>query len=85
MLTFESLLNLNYHFCCDFTAVSSADVDDVRDVLQYYKQFDNPIAKFKENQRILLQQIQEKQLEEQNAPPSSVKARSWTPSFLGRK
>ncbi|XP_031638584.1 mitochondrial import inner membrane translocase subunit TIM50-C [Contarinia nasturtii] len=63
--------------------VSSADVDDVRDVLQYYKQFDNPLAKFKENQQILLQQMQERELEEKNAPPSPVK--KWTPSFLGRK
>lgn len=71
-------------FCFLFlTAVSSADVDDVRDVLQYYKQFDNPLAKFKENQRILLQQLQEKQLEEKNAPAAQVKR--WTPSFFGRK
>lgn len=66
-----------------FPAVSSADVDDVRDVLQYYKQFDNPLAKFRENQQILLQQMQEKALEEKNTPPSPIKR--WTPSFLGRK
>lgn len=77
--SFVTICNLSFHFL----AVSSADVDDVRDVLQYYKQFDNPLAQFKENQRILLQQLQEKQLEEQNAPPSAVKR--WTPSFLGRK
>lgn len=63
--------------------MSSADVEDVRDVLQYYKQFDNPLAKFKENQQILLHQLQEKALEEKNAPSSPVKR--WTPSFLGRK
>ncbi|XP_055314025.1 mitochondrial import inner membrane translocase subunit TIM50-C-like [Sitodiplosis mosellana] len=63
--------------------VSSADVDDVRDVLQYYKQFNSPLAKFKENQQILLHQMQEKALEEKNAPPSAVKR--WTPSFLSRK
>lgn len=63
--------------------MSSADVDDVREVLQYYKQFDNPLAKFKENQQILLHQMQEKALEEKNAPPTAVKR--WTPSFLGRK
>lgn len=65
------------------TAVSSADVDDVREVLQYYRQFDNPLAKFKENQRILLQQLQEKELEEKNAPAVPVKR--WSPSFFGRK
>lgn len=66
-----------------FPAVSSADVDDVRDVLQYYRQFDNPLAKFRENQQILLHQMQEKALEEKNALPSPVK--KWTPSFFGRK
>lgn len=62
------------------TAVSSADVDDVREVLQYYKQFENPLGQFKENQRTLLQQMHQKQQEEQNAPTSQIKR--WTPSFL---
>lgn len=66
-----------------FVAVSSADVDDVRDVLRYYKQFESPLEQFKENQRKLLNQMQEQQLQEQNAPASPV--RKWTPSFLGRK
>lgn len=64
-------------------AVSIADVDDVREVLKYYRQFDNPLAKFKENQQILLQQMQEKELEEKSAPVAPVKR--WTPSFLSRK
>lgn len=63
--------------------VSTADVEDVREVLQYYRQFENPLAKFKENQRILLQQLQEKELEEKNAAPVPIKR--WSPSFLGRK
>lgn len=63
--------------------VSSAGVDDVRAVLQYYGQFDNPLAQFRENQRILAQQLHEKELEEQAQPPSVAKR--WTPSFLGRK
>ena len=35
------------------SAVKESDVDDVRDVLSYYKQFDDPIAVFRENQRKL--------------------------------
>lgn len=66
-----------------FKAVANADVEDVRDVLQYYKQFENPLAKFKENQQILLQQMQEKALEDKKAPASPVKR--WTPSFLGHR
>lgn len=60
-----------------------ADIDDVREVLQYYRQFENPLEKFKENQRKLLQEEQERQLEEKNLPPAPVKR--WTPSFLGHK
>lgn len=37
-----------------FTAIAATNVDDVRDVLNYYKQFDNPLEAFRENQRKLL-------------------------------
>jgi len=33
--------------------IKDSDVDDVREVLQYYRQFDDPIAAFRENQRKL--------------------------------
>jgi len=33
--------------------IKDMDVDDVRDVLQYYRQFDDPIEAFRENQRKL--------------------------------
>jgi mitochondrial import inner membrane translocase subunit TIM50 len=61
----------------------TADVDDVREVMTYYKQFDDPIEKFRENQRLLLDQMEEKQREEKQKTPSVVK--KWTPSFLGHK
>lgn len=65
------------------TAMSNAKVEDVRDVLVHYKQFDNPLAEFREKQRLLLQQMHEKQLEDQSHGPTPVK--QWTPSFLGRR
>lgn len=34
-------------------AIRQTDVDDVREVLSYYRQFDDPIAVFRENQRKL--------------------------------
>lgn len=61
----------------------TADVDDVREVMVYYKQFDDPIDQFRENQRKLHDQMEEKQREEQQKSPSIVK--KWTPSFLGHK
>lgn len=36
-----------------FSALAHSKVEDVRSVLEYYMQFDDPIAKFRENQLIL--------------------------------
>ncbi|KAG5672615.1 hypothetical protein PVAND_002730 [Polypedilum vanderplanki] len=63
--------------------IVTADVDDVRDVMTYYKQFADPIEQFRENQRKLFEQIEEKNREEKQKAPSVVK--KWTPSFLGHK
>lgn len=61
----------------------TADVDDVREVMTYYKQFPDPIEQFRENQRKLLEQMEEKNRQEKQQAPSIVK--KWTPSFLGHK
>lgn len=48
-------------------AIKESDIDDVRDVLSYYKQHDDPIAVFRENQRKLQEETQayeERQKEE---------------------
>ncbi len=34
-------------------AIKETDVEDVREVLEYYRQFDDPIEAFRENQRKL--------------------------------
>lgn len=39
-------------------AIKDSDVDDVRDVLAYYGQFDDPIEAFRENQRKLQEEMQ---------------------------
>ena len=62
--------------------LATADVDDVREVLIYYRQFDDPIEQFRENQRKLLEQMQQKEREEQMKSTPIVK--KWTPSFIGR-
>lgn len=36
-----------------FSAIATSEVEDVRTVLEYYSQFDDPIQVFKENQRKL--------------------------------
>jgi len=37
-----------------FVAIAAEKVEDVRDVLDYYQQFSNPVEAFRENQRRLL-------------------------------
>lgn len=65
-----------------FSAISNADVEDVREVINYYRQFEDPLAQFRENQRKLYEQMQTREQEEKIAVKSPVK--KWTPSFLGR-
>ena len=47
------------------TAIATESVDDVRQVIQHYSQFDDPIEAFKENQRKLAQQ----QTQDKPKPP----------------
>ncbi|EDW80356.1 uncharacterized protein Dwil_GK18701 [Drosophila willistoni] len=62
--------------------IAEHKVDDVREVLHYYRQFDDPIEKFKENQRKLLEQKQEKSDAEVETKSKSL-SRHWTRSFMG--
>lgn len=62
--------------------LATASVDDVREVLAYYRQFDDPLQQFRENQRRLVEQMQQKEREEQMRSKPIIKR--WTPSFMGR-
>uniref|UniRef100_A0A915KI22 Uncharacterized protein n=1 Tax=Romanomermis culicivorax TaxID=13658 RepID=A0A915KI22_ROMCU len=42
------------------SAIVDSDVDDVRPVLQYYSNFDNPLAEYRENQKKLLKMEESK-------------------------
>lgn len=41
--------------------IKDGDVDDVREVLQYYRQFDDPIEAFRENQRKFAENVKEEE------------------------
>uniref|UniRef100_A0A1I8Q899 Mitochondrial import inner membrane translocase subunit TIM50 n=1 Tax=Stomoxys calcitrans TaxID=35570 RepID=A0A1I8Q899_STOCA len=62
--------------------LATSEVDDVREVLHYYRQFDDPIMKFRENQQKLLEQMQERERIEQSKAKPIVK--NWSRNFLGR-
>lgn len=46
-----------YFIYCYSVAILATNVEDVREVLNYYRQFDNPLQVFRENQRKFLVRI----------------------------
>ncbi|XP_053611826.1 mitochondrial import inner membrane translocase subunit TIM50-C-like isoform X2 [Plodia interpunctella] len=60
--------------------IAMSEVADVREVLTYYSQFDDPIAMFRENQRRLLEQLEQKERQAQDQPLT----RNWLRSFTRR-
>ncbi|KAK4313192.1 hypothetical protein Pmani_015454 [Petrolisthes manimaculis] len=65
--------------------IAESEVSDVREVLDYYRSFDDPLAAFRENQRkaheheLLLSQKTQAETQYNKV------ATSWTPSFLRRR
>ncbi|KAJ6635307.1 Mitochondrial import inner membrane translocase subunit TIM50-C [Pseudolycoriella hygida] len=62
--------------------IATAEVQDVREVITYYRQFENPLATFRENQQKALQMEEERLRDEKNVKSPAVKR--WTPNFLGK-
>ncbi|KAH8332140.1 hypothetical protein KR074_001588 [Drosophila pseudoananassae] len=62
--------------------IAQNNVDDVREVLHYYRQFDDPVNQFRENQRKLAEQMQEAERMEQAKAKPMVK--NWSRGMLGR-
>ncbi|SPP86914.1 mitochondrial import inner membrane translocase subunit TIM50-C [Drosophila guanche] len=62
--------------------IAQNNVEDVRDTLHYYRQFEDPISQFRENQRKLAEQMQEEERLERAKSKPMVK--QWTRNLLGR-
>uniref|UniRef100_A0A1B6LGC7 Mitochondrial import inner membrane translocase subunit TIM50 n=1 Tax=Graphocephala atropunctata TaxID=36148 RepID=A0A1B6LGC7_9HEMI len=56
--------------------IASNEVDDVRDVLVHYSQFDDPLETFKEKQRILMEEMEKEQEKKRETPKFSWKTKS---------
>ncbi|CAK1542005.1 unnamed protein product [Leptosia nina] len=63
--------------------IAMSNVSDVREVLTYYSQFDDPIAAFRENQRKLLEQMEAEKKERETHPETNL-ARGWLRTFTRR-
>ncbi|OXU29850.1 hypothetical protein TSAR_003020 [Trichomalopsis sarcophagae] len=70
-----------YDLAAFLKTIYATNVEDVREVLNYYRQFDNPLETFRENQRKLLSQleIEESKLQKEEHKKLTSK---WQPSFL---
>lgn len=60
--------------------IAMSNVADVREVLRYYSQFEDPIAAFRDNQRRLMEQMAQ---QERSDPPRGL-AGSWLRPFTRR-
>lgn len=70
-----------YDLASFLKTIQSTSVEDVREVLNYYRQFENPLETFRENQRKLLTQLEEQDSKMQKGGSGIIKSR-WTPSFI---
>ncbi|CAL4118173.1 unnamed protein product, partial [Meganyctiphanes norvegica] len=66
--------------------IAESEVSDVREVLDYYRSFDDPLAAFKENQRAAAEQeLLLRQKAEEDRKRGQVLTGSWSSSFLRRR
>lgn len=59
-------------------------MQDVREVLTFYKKFENPLGAFRENQQKAFQMEEERIREEKSNKSTSPAVKRWTPNFLGK-
>lgn len=67
------------------SAIAESEVSDVRDVIDYYRTFDDPLAAFRENQRKAHEQelVLNQKAEEERQQRTFTS--SWASSFLRRR
>lgn len=62
--------------------IHATNVADVRDVITYYQQFDNPLEAFRENQRKLSQHMEDEKMQKEQMKTSTTLASRWRSSFV---
>ncbi|KAF4520918.1 hypothetical protein B566_EDAN008893 [Ephemera danica] len=65
--------------------IASSEVEDVREVLDFYHQFDDPMEAFKQNLQKIQEQQAQLQKQKQDESKLAQKPSSWSPSFLRSK
>lgn len=70
-----------YDLAAFLKTIHVSQVEDVRDVLNHYKQFENPLEAFRENRRKYLMQLEEDEMKSQKDGTKDLTTK-WTPYFL---
>lgn len=72
------------HLTAFLLAIVESGIDDVREVMRYYHQFDDPIKAYRERQRKLMEEAEaQEQLINPGFRRGSIASR-WLPSFIRR-
>ncbi|XP_057318612.1 mitochondrial import inner membrane translocase subunit TIM50-C-like [Microplitis mediator] len=71
-----------FHLNLFLKALAALDIEDMRDALTYYQQFDDPIEAFKANREKLIQQMKEDEMVKTQNESNKPLVSKWSPSFL---
>nr|XP_022915130.1 mitochondrial import inner membrane translocase subunit TIM50-C-like [Onthophagus taurus] len=63
-------------------AISHSQIDDVRDVLKVYHQFDDPLLVYKERQKRLIEQAEAEAEQERDKTSAQSPISRWRPTFF---
>lgn len=65
-----------------FTAIANTQIEDVREVLRTYNEYDDPLAAFKERQKQLIELAEAKAEEERNSTANQSPLSRWKLSIF---
>lgn len=77
------LVNICTNIHIFVTAIADNDIEDVREVLKNYSEYEDPIEAFREKQKKLIDQLEAQAAAKRDQDVS--KASRWTPNFFNRK
>lgn len=64
-------------------AIADNNIEDVREVLKYYSKYDDPVAAFREKQKILIEELEAQAAAKKEQEP--LKISRWTPNIFNRR
>ncbi|KAG5896260.1 hypothetical protein JTB14_033557 [Gonioctena quinquepunctata] len=66
-------------------AIVDNEIEDVREVLQYYSKYDDPVAEFREKQKRLIEDLEAQAATKREQETASKAASNWKPNIFSRK